>query len=250
MDRRRFLLTSLAGALAAPLAAEAQQAGKAHRIGVLCRIARHAHRLSLTVPLPAAARARLGRGAEYRRRVSRSAEGQRAAPDTRRGTGEPQAPTSSYATTRRRTGVPKEATRPFPIVWLDAGDPVAAGRRRRVWPGPGGNVTGVSWSSARPGRQTRASYSRKWSRSRQAGRACSRDAQLPAHGSAVHGRCTRRSRSRLKCHRLTPEDLDRRPSRDDAGAASGARRAVMSPHPQVDRRRSRRADARRSIACR
>jgi hypothetical protein len=29
MDRRRFLLTSLAGALAAPLAAEAQRAGKA-----------------------------------------------------------------------------------------------------------------------------------------------------------------------------------------------------------------------------
>jgi len=28
MDRRRFLLTSLAGALAAPLAAEAQEAGK------------------------------------------------------------------------------------------------------------------------------------------------------------------------------------------------------------------------------
>jgi hypothetical protein len=28
MDRRRFLLTSLAGALATPLAAEAQQAGK------------------------------------------------------------------------------------------------------------------------------------------------------------------------------------------------------------------------------
>jgi hypothetical protein len=35
MDRRRFLLTSLAGALAAPLAAEAQQAGKVYRIGVL-----------------------------------------------------------------------------------------------------------------------------------------------------------------------------------------------------------------------
>ena len=33
MDRRRFLLTSLAGALAAPLAAEAQQAPKVHRIG-------------------------------------------------------------------------------------------------------------------------------------------------------------------------------------------------------------------------
>jgi len=35
MDRRRFLLTSLAGALAKPLAAEAQQAGKVYRIGAL-----------------------------------------------------------------------------------------------------------------------------------------------------------------------------------------------------------------------
>jgi putative tryptophan/tyrosine transport system substrate-binding protein len=35
MDRRRFLLTSLAGALAAPLAAEAQQTGKIPRIGYL-----------------------------------------------------------------------------------------------------------------------------------------------------------------------------------------------------------------------
>jgi putative tryptophan/tyrosine transport system substrate-binding protein len=35
MDRRHFLLTSLAGALAAPLVAEGQPAGKAYRIGVL-----------------------------------------------------------------------------------------------------------------------------------------------------------------------------------------------------------------------
>jgi len=35
MDRRRFLLTSLAGALATPLAAEAQQTDKLHRIGYL-----------------------------------------------------------------------------------------------------------------------------------------------------------------------------------------------------------------------
>ena len=35
MDRRRFLLTSVAGALAWPFAAEAQQAGKVYRIGVL-----------------------------------------------------------------------------------------------------------------------------------------------------------------------------------------------------------------------
>jgi len=35
MDRRRFLLTSLAGALAAPLVTEGQQAGKVYRIGLL-----------------------------------------------------------------------------------------------------------------------------------------------------------------------------------------------------------------------
>jgi len=35
MDRRRFLLISLAGVLAAPLAAEAQQPAKVHRIGYL-----------------------------------------------------------------------------------------------------------------------------------------------------------------------------------------------------------------------
>jgi putative tryptophan/tyrosine transport system substrate-binding protein len=35
MDRRSFLLTSLAGALAAPLAVEGQQAGKTRHIGFL-----------------------------------------------------------------------------------------------------------------------------------------------------------------------------------------------------------------------
>ena len=35
MDRRRFLLTSLAGALAVPLTAEAQRAGRVPRVGVL-----------------------------------------------------------------------------------------------------------------------------------------------------------------------------------------------------------------------
>jgi hypothetical protein len=35
MDRRRFVLTALAGALAVPLAAEAQPAGKVYRVGRL-----------------------------------------------------------------------------------------------------------------------------------------------------------------------------------------------------------------------
>jgi len=35
MDRRRFLLTSLAGALTAPLAVKGQQVPRAYRVGVL-----------------------------------------------------------------------------------------------------------------------------------------------------------------------------------------------------------------------
>ena len=35
MDRRHFLMTSLAGSLGAPLAVQAQQVGKVYRIGVL-----------------------------------------------------------------------------------------------------------------------------------------------------------------------------------------------------------------------
>ena len=43
MDRRRFLLTSLAGVLAAPLAAEAQQAGKVYRVGYLSAASQEAY---------------------------------------------------------------------------------------------------------------------------------------------------------------------------------------------------------------
>jgi hypothetical protein len=39
MDRRRFLLTSMAGAVAGPLAAEAQQAGKVYRVAFLTVLA-------------------------------------------------------------------------------------------------------------------------------------------------------------------------------------------------------------------
>jgi hypothetical protein len=35
VNRRRFLLTSLAGALVTPLAVEAQQAGTVYRVGVV-----------------------------------------------------------------------------------------------------------------------------------------------------------------------------------------------------------------------
>ena len=65
MDRRRFLLTSLAGALAAPLAAEAQQAGKVlphRRTSPGNSVPRDASRGVSARP----ARVRLCRGAEHR----------------------------------------------------------------------------------------------------------------------------------------------------------------------------------------
>jgi len=46
-DRRRFLLTSLAGALAAPLAAEGQSTARMFRIGFLPSGASPAHRQQL-----------------------------------------------------------------------------------------------------------------------------------------------------------------------------------------------------------
>ena len=74
MDRRRFLLTSLAGVLATPLAAEAQRVVKVYRIGFL----------GTTVTTPATrkrSRKGSGRGAMSRARISRSSAGtQRAGP--------------------------------------------------------------------------------------------------------------------------------------------------------------------------
>jgi hypothetical protein len=43
VDRRRFLLTSVAGALSAPLSAEAQQVGKVYRVGMLLAGERRAY---------------------------------------------------------------------------------------------------------------------------------------------------------------------------------------------------------------
>jgi len=53
MDRRRFLLTSLAGALAAPLAAEAQQAAKIARVGFLATNLAANPRLPMPRTIPA-----------------------------------------------------------------------------------------------------------------------------------------------------------------------------------------------------
>jgi putative ABC transport system substrate-binding protein len=142
MDRRRFLLTSLAGTLAAPLATGAQQAGKAYRIGFLAstsasgyagqlkafreglRDLRYVEGQNLVIEARHA-----GGGAERVSDLARDLV--RLKPDVIVA-----APTTAIRAVQR-------ATRTIPIVMAFSGDPVgdgfAVGLAR-----PGGNITGHS----------------------------------------------------------------------------------------------------------
>jgi putative ABC transport system substrate-binding protein len=141
MDRRRFLLTSLAGVLAAPLAGEAQPAAKIARIGYL------ATNLAANPPLPEAFRQGLrdlgyveGRNVviEYRdaegkleRLPARAAELVALKVDVIVAPGTPQALAA------------KHTTKTLPIVFTAAGDPVTDGLVTSL-ARPGGNVTGLA----------------------------------------------------------------------------------------------------------
>lgn len=141
MDRRRFLLISVAGALAAPLAAEAQQAGKVYRIGFLW---------DSPAAFPDAIEAfRQGlRDLGY-------VEGRNTVIEYRWAEGKPErmrelaeelvrlkvdvimAPSSVY------TGAAKRATSTIPIVFLSHADPLGSGHVRSL-ARPGGNTTGLT----------------------------------------------------------------------------------------------------------
>jgi ABC-type uncharacterized transport system substrate-binding protein len=143
VDRRRFLLTSVAGAIAAPLAAEAQQAGKVARIGYMV--------LSPLTDPPSPERAAFLAGLralgyiegksiiiEYRSAKSNLELFHDLAEDLVRlkvdvivTAGAIEAPAAA-----------KEATATIPIVVV-AGDPVGAGLAASL-ARPGGNVTGLS----------------------------------------------------------------------------------------------------------
>jgi putative ABC transport system substrate-binding protein len=136
MDRRRFLLTSLAGALAAPLGAEAQ---KVYRIGLLSPSSE-----GLGVgPLREGLR-NLGYVEGHNVLIeSRSAEGRF-----------DRLPALAAELVRLRVDVivavvtqaslaAKNATTTIPIVMLNVGDPVGAGLVTSL-ARPGGNVTGTS----------------------------------------------------------------------------------------------------------
>jgi putative tryptophan/tyrosine transport system substrate-binding protein len=142
MDRRRFLLTSLAGALA-PLAAGAQQAGKLHRIGILSPggvpdlsvattpnlVPRHLHELGYVS----------GRNLVVERRF---ADGQldrlpALARDLLR------LPVDVIVTVGGdATHAAKEVTATVPIVMIGGSDPVARGWVKSL-SRPAGNLTGV-----------------------------------------------------------------------------------------------------------
>ena len=150
MDRRRFLLTSLAGAVAVPLVAGAQTAGKVTRIGLL------------QSGTPAAAAA-LVEAFRQRLRELGYVEGRhiaievRYADDSRyTGAQKPKRYRDLAAELVRLpvdivvvSGTPatraaKEMTSTVPIVMVGVGDAVAAGLVRSLAQ-PGGNVTGQSF---------------------------------------------------------------------------------------------------------
>ena len=141
MDRRRFLLTSLAGVLAAPLAAEAQQARSPRRIGVL-----------LVLLSPA------GHEAQAFRQALRDAgyvEGRDVVIEWRSANGDyARLPQLAADLVERKVEVivadttpaikaAQRATSTIPIVMAIVADPVGDGVVANLSQ-PGGNVTGLS----------------------------------------------------------------------------------------------------------
>jgi putative tryptophan/tyrosine transport system substrate-binding protein len=142
VDRRRFLLTSLAGAVAAPLAAEAQQAAKVARIGYLST------NLAANPHIQEAFRQGL-RDLGY-------VEGRNVVIEYRDAEGKPERlPALAAELVALKVDVivaaagnhialaAKQATRTLPIVFAAASDPVAFGLVTSL-ARPGGNVTGTS----------------------------------------------------------------------------------------------------------
>jgi hypothetical protein len=141
MDRRRFLLASLAGAFAVPLAAEAQPAGKVHQIGFLPSGASAAHRQQLEALRDGLRE--LGYVPDKTLVITAvwpatPSELPAAAADLVR-----QNPEVIVAPSTPAVLALKPLTGTIPIVFASAADPVGAGLVASI-ARPGGNVTGVS----------------------------------------------------------------------------------------------------------
>jgi putative ABC transport system substrate-binding protein len=141
MDRRRFLLTSLAGALAVPLAAGAQSAGKVYRIGVL----------SPDSPPPG-----LFEAFQERLRELGYVEGKNIAIESRHSGGKNERLAALadeliglmvdviLAVNTPAAQAAKKATAAIPIVITRVADPVKSGLVPSI-SRPGGNITGLSF---------------------------------------------------------------------------------------------------------
>jgi putative tryptophan/tyrosine transport system substrate-binding protein len=141
MDRRRFLLTSLAGALAAPLVAGAQQAGRLARVGELVvdpllrqTVRRHLHELNYVEGRNIAFETRSVSGVEGRFLSDFAAELVRLRVDV------------LLVDTSPALQAVQRATKTIPIIMTGFGDPVAEGLVASL-AHPGGNTTGLSWQT-------------------------------------------------------------------------------------------------------
>ena len=142
MDRRRFLLTSLAGAIAAPLAAEAQRVGRLARVGELVTdpllrqtVRRHLHELNYVEGRNIAFETRYVSGVVEERLSDFAAELVRLRVDVLLVDNSP-----AFQAVQR-------ATKTIPIVMTGFGDPVAEGLVASL-AHPGGNATGLSWQTS------------------------------------------------------------------------------------------------------
>jgi putative ABC transport system substrate-binding protein len=141
MDRRRFLLTSLAGVLAVPLAVEAQQAGKIARVGVLGGAPREMLPISMPTLIAQLQKFQFFEGqnlvVEFRHADSQERFRQLATELARLRV------QVIYALNPYAIRGAREATKAIPIVGYDyETDPIAAGFAASL-ARPGGNVTGV-----------------------------------------------------------------------------------------------------------
>jgi ABC-type uncharacterized transport system substrate-binding protein len=146
MDRRRFLLTSMAGAVAAPVAVQAQQPGKVYRLGYLSL-------LSASNPFPP--RAAFWQGMRDLGWV----EGQNIAIEWRFAEGRAQRlPDLALELVRLRVDLiftettaaaraAKQSTTTIPIVFNAVADPLGDGLVANL-ARPGGNITGSSFLGA------------------------------------------------------------------------------------------------------
>jgi ABC-type uncharacterized transport system substrate-binding protein len=140
MDRRRFLLTSLAGAVAAPLGAEAQQAGRVYRLAIVYP-AGTVEKITEPILLPELRR--LGYVEGQNLVVERRSGGGRreSYPDVAREVVALR-PDVIFATSGRMAEAFRAITSTIPIVTITS-DPVALGLAASLRR-PGGNITGFT----------------------------------------------------------------------------------------------------------